>query len=329
MSGLSGPKSAPRSLDAVSGGQQEAVNNYRATQEGFQRRFAPPVNTNPELLETQLTAALAQKGGLPQTVFHTGHFIPHDPEDTKMKTLSGIVNSQTGATPFGMVSADPNQLVSYVQGKADKQARMDELRTAEYLIDPKDPRTIKKLYELFPELEKVPEAWYTDYQTLQWTLRDLLQYGEINSREHHNLVMYICSPGFKIPTYPAWDPMGAIIETTANQKTWREYLQQGNKVSRFNPFQYASEGVGADKFEIEFQKQIKGAIIRRLYPACREMNNDEIEQHVIKKIQSESGAYSAVPNTFSPALLMTNDRGLDVSGGLGAMSLGKAVGKKV
>lgn len=291
MSGVSGPKSATRSLDAVSGSQQEAVNNWRATQEAYQRRFAPPVNTNPELLEKQLENALTLKGPLPQTVFHTGHFIPHDPEDTKMQTLSGMVDGRSGATPYGLVTADPNQLVGYVQNKADKQARMDELRTAEYLVDPKDPRTIKKLYELFPELEKVPEAWYTDYQTLQWTLRDLLQYGEINSREHHNLVMFICSPGFKIPVYPAWDPMGALIETTGTQKTWREMVSAGQKVSRFNPFRYNSDGVSSGTVDDNFQKEIKGAIIRRLYPACREMDNDEIEQHVMKKMQSVDGEY--------------------------------------
>ena len=284
------------SVNRVSGAQQAHIDSYRNTKAGLQTRFQEPVAVNPEKINDDITKAKNPAAGspFPQGMYHVGHFIPRDAQDTYFDTLEDLVDPATGNSKWGKISANPKELVEFATQKADKAVYLDQLRTAEYLVNPDDPRTIQDLYRIYPELEKVPEAWYTDYQALQWTLRDLLQYGKIESAEHHNLIMYVCAPGFIIPTFPAWDPLGAIISKT---DTYQQTLNAGIRKSGWSPFKYASEGQGGQTAQQKEQDEIKCLIIRRLYPGCKKMSNAEIQQFVLSSAQTSNA--NGKPSTIA------------------------------
>jgi hypothetical protein len=278
-------------------GQSSRIQQTKATANKYQKYFTPPVI--PNLEKTQKEAQNAAKSGemkegvkskFPQGIYHVGHFLPPDDRDNFYETLLQITGENKESPPFtkyGVVTA-PESLVPYLNEKKEKAWYLNNLRTAEYLVDPTDPRTVKQLYEIYPELRDVPEQWYQDMMAVQWSLKELLQFGEIRSKDDHALVMHVCAPGFIIPRHPAWDPLGIIIENTdayaTKDQNYREKIASGFQKSHWNPFRYSTEGVEVSDPVKSEQEEWKAMILRRLYPGLRDTSFQDLKNVVVNQL---------------------------------------------
>ena len=274
------------------GGQAARIAETKARAGKYQDYFTPPVIPNLKKAEDEAKNAMGQgrkskRSEFPQGIFHMGHFIPPDSRDSFMETLEQITTNQNGpSTKYGVINTTADQVVPYIRKKKDNAWYLNNLRTAEYLVDPSDPKTVKGLYAIYPELKEVPDQWYQDMVAVQWSLKELLQFGEIRSKDDHALVMHICAPGFVIPRYPAWDPMGIIIENTdgykgppGNEQSYRQKIAEGFKKSNWNPFRYSTEGKdpALDPANTQdTQIKWKSMILRRLYPGLRDKSDTKL-----------------------------------------------------
>jgi hypothetical protein len=236
----------------------------------IEEKFTAPIQVDP-------TKAKGLNNRMQTEMFHVGKFVKEDSRDQKYSALAQLTDNQ-GKTKFGALQANGDELIDYYESKKEKEVYLNELRFAEYLLDPDRPETIKELYSLYPELRETPDEYYQDMVTLQWTLRDILREGRIRSKEEHALIMYVCSAEFDLPVYPAWDPTGFIV---GNTDIWKTNLGQAKGYERgfFNAKSFAIKGLNNELVDGKFknyQFQVKASILRRLYPGLKKATDADL-----------------------------------------------------
>lgn len=264
-----------------------------------QERYPEPMNVNPERAVANIRRD-PKEGHFPLDVYQTGYYLKPDDRDTFYAAQRELVKKTSPGVPVGMtdygVVTSPPGLIDYMLDKKNKELYLHELKRASYLADTSDPSSQKRLYEIFPELKTIPDDYYKQEISLQWTLRNLLRDGEIRSKEDHMTVGMLTRPEFMIPIYPAWDPTGFFISGTTQ---FNKLIASGTKRGLFNPLRYADQleayqtigvnGPGAGMQPLT-QKELKRMIIRRLYPGLRKASDFEIDNSIARTSISGVGA---------------------------------------
>jgi len=162
-----------------------------------------------------------------------GRYLPTDPRDEKMKVREALANQQS-IRNMGKISDD---IVEWATKKKEGEEYMRFLKFAEFLQDPKNPRTQEDMYAIVPELRDGPDKLHRENLVLQEQLRDLHQHGRIRGREDLQLLIRVCRRDFIIPTWPLWDPNGVLLGHFAE---FKDLLNNHNKTrGYFNPRQWA------------------------------------------------------------------------------------------
>ena len=298
----------------------------------WQRKLRPGMNPGAAFMHEDMDAykasreasakaplnAKLEKQPFPTAYYDHGNFFDEDDEDTWMETYTEIEPGGQGKKKYGTFMADADRIVKYHQRKKDVAAYMDELRHANFLVDPTDPVTYDEVFKLYPELKEVPRRWYNDMIGLQYALHTVLQRGRITSREDHALIMWICRPSFELPYYPIWDPHGLLLKTTGAFKGMEEYWKLntiGKEKAMFNPFQWGDKGfgirkgakdglegtvthgkgIGADKGEVTLeswiQEDIKIGIIKRLYKRFADKSDAYVKKKFFRGLITDPSSY--------------------------------------
>jgi hypothetical protein len=222
---------------------------------------------------------------------YVGHWARGSPLDEEFKARRELLqrgNPNYGATPYGIVSVDPDQAIAYMNEKKSQEQWMLETQLGSYLVDPKRPETQEKAFTMFPELTEYPDAHHTNLLAMQESLRQMLKSGTIGSKDDHAMVLEMVRQDFRMPLFPAWDPEGLTLGAAVNAIGNVNVLMNMKKKGLFN-FQkrglatiedYGANGptggVGPLDAETTLQLNLKVAILKRLYPGLRdkEYNRD-------------------------------------------------------
>jgi hypothetical protein len=255
-------------------------------------KYLPPQAPNPERAVADLAAMQADSrdradgaktGKFPLSALHTGHYIQDDDRTTYYKAHEDVV-AATGKR-FGEHFAPPG-LTEYFLDKKDKELYFNQLKFAEYLADSSRPDTQEHLYSIFPELKERPEEYYRQEIALQWTLKSILAAGKIKSKADFMLIAHVVRPDFMIPVYPAWDPTGIFIRGT---KSYADLITRGMKRGLLNPLRYADGPDNTDNLapgSAQNQRELKRAIVRRLFDGLRMASNNEIDNAIQRTVMT-------------------------------------------
>lgn len=158
--------------------------------------------------------------------------------------------------------------------KKGNEQYVHTLRTANLLIDPEDPSTQEKAYELFGELRDYPEEYHTQNLAMQEALRTMLRDGTIGGREDHDFIVELMREDRHLPLWPVWDPKG-IIMMEAAEASGQDFLNSVQlywKRGLFNPRTWK-----VDKTQVKgFEQKVKAVILRRLYRGAKRYTDEQL-----------------------------------------------------
>jgi len=209
----------------------------------------------------------------------TGRFIPYDEKDTDMKLLRQIQDDQN-RTQFGTVAVDPKMLIDYYKGKKNQTDYTKFLTLGSLMIDEKDPSSQKRAYQVIPELEKIPEAFFQEQFAFQASIYQMLRDGQIRGKEDLETLSFLARQDVMLPLTPLWDLNGFIVDSIKGTKEWKAYQLKMTQKGYFNPFNWNPKGP-ANSVPDEMkavQKLAKIVLFRRLLPGLRNADEKEADR---------------------------------------------------
>lgn len=104
----------------------------------LQKKLASPTLLDPTRYGIEKrTLEQGNKGILPASSLHVGHWFRPDKRDTDMEIRKELITAN-GATPFGQMTAGP-EVIEYLKDKKKQEEFVSQLTLASYMIDPKRP----------------------------------------------------------------------------------------------------------------------------------------------------------------------------------------------
>ncbi len=178
-----------------------------------------------------------------------------------------------GKKPFGELIAD-TKLFDALQDKKSKEEYLQYLKLGQQLVDPKDPLSQQRAFQVVPELKSVPEEQFDEDLAMQEWIRLLLRDGASIGPEDHKRLLALMQPDVIIPTSPVWDLDGSFTKLAG----WSGILSFGDTKIPFISgeviFRPTSWAINTKKLNTYTMNLIpvKVALLRRVYPGCRAMD---------------------------------------------------------
>jgi hypothetical protein len=176
---------------------------------------------------------------------------------------------------LGELVLTDDKFFNALEDKKAKEEYLQYLKVGQQLVDPEDPLSQQRAFQIVPELKSLPEEQFDEDLAFQEWIRLLLRDGATMGPEDHKRMMTLMRPEVIIPTGPVWDLDGSFSALTVWSKSLPMSQNPIPKVSSeviFNPSQWAIKD--KDKLN-QYLKQlipVKMALLRRVYPGCRAMD---------------------------------------------------------
>jgi hypothetical protein len=312
-------------------GKVNQADNYAQT---FDKRLMKPQILDKKFYDKQI--ANVNKANNKDAVYPTaalgiGHWVRPDRRDTDFEIRRQLL--QTGgdkgpdgvSTPYGQMTAG-NEVIDYLKDKKKQEEYWYQLKLGSYLIDPKRPETQERAYEMFPELKDYPEQYHGENLALQESIRTMLRDGKLGGQDDNALIAHIMRADFELPLFPVWDPEGIIIKDAAKAGNYFQMLEGYVKRGLFNPRRWGvnEADVPADRDRAVFQKMMKAALLKRLYPGLRDWTMEELTSHFLDYKDSPV-TNDAVGNNVQDFFKYANSGYIPTKGGVGPKVQGKPV----
>lgn len=238
---------------------------------------------------------------MPNNAFLVGQYLPRNEDLDRRLTQWFALPSSSDGTPesanWGVKTQPTDMLIDYADTKNKESQYRAELDLAAQLIDPKDPSSQRAAFAMYPELRDIPEERSMKIAKFHVMLEAILRAGTCNSREEVQMIFVLLDPRTIIPMKPGWTELfgigsdgnvssGAIKADFKDTLYWlfNPYAYQGYDTPKglsdingeLGEDQYASLSGNNDPV----QGKIKIAIARRLFPALREANKDQVAKFI-------------------------------------------------
>jgi hypothetical protein len=196
-----------------------------------------------------------------------------------MQNLSLLARNQN---VLGSVQAPTEEALNWIQDKQDQIYQQNKLKLASALIDPQHPETQERAYQIMPALKKVPESHLLDEVAMQMTLNSLIRDGVLKGPEDLDFILYILNPEVNLPLTPLWDLAGVFTKDIDSLRQ----AQKKNELGLFSPFKYAVPITDKEANEMQLQNNVKLSIVKRLFHALRDKNNNDISKFIANIVTS-------------------------------------------
>jgi hypothetical protein len=253
---------------------QQKANEVEAKSAKLQRKLVEP-----QLLDPARYRAQKNQGQyLPQAANQVGDWLRTGEEDSDLQILKEIQDK--GKSEFGYINAPTEKLIDFYKGKKAQEGNMRITRLGAFLIDPKDPSTQARAYEILPDLKNYPEEYHLRNIEIQETIRTWLRDGNISGKDDLILLDHIIRDDFVIETGPLWDPKGLFMsEVQAATGDFFAGLPAAVQRGLWNPRRHGQDAAAKS---LEWQRKLKGMLLKRVMPGFREWDLQTIIDWMIK-----------------------------------------------
>lgn len=203
-----------------------------------------------------------------------GKWVQPGPYDDEMQMREDYKDHYDGK--WGKLVLSDSKLFDALDEKKSKEEYLQYLKLGHKLVDPNDPLSQQRAFQVVPELKSIPEEQFDEDVAFQEWIRILLRDGTILGAEDHKRMMTLMRPEVIIPTAPIWDLDGSFstLASLKNIKIEDAIIKQVTGEVIFNPTPWAIDKKKLTGYLKELIP-VKIALLKRVYPGCRAMAKEK------------------------------------------------------
>jgi hypothetical protein len=268
-------------------GHQAKADANEAKSAKLQKKLVEPQLLDPARYKVQRD----QGQFYPQAANGLGDWYRTGKEDDEMQILQEIQSGENGTpgkSKYGQIMAPTEKLISYYQGKKAQEGNVRLHRLGAFMIDPKNPATQERAYEIMPDLKKYPEEYHLRNIEIQETIRTWLRDGQISGMDDLILLDHIIRDDFVIEYGPLWDPKGLIQAEVAADVGFLDMLPAAIQRGLWNPRRHGQDDAVR---ELRWQRNLKAKLLKRVLAGFRDWDLANIvDWMVVHRTSQVTGA---------------------------------------